>query len=133
MVYSKHTLEKVGRIEPRVVAILSTKVDKSKDHYILCLYYIIISIHPVTYCFCVHFQAATGIANLTCAAMQAEGLSAQQARDRIYMADVGGLLCPSRPGGLPGGPADAFSKDQAPEKDLEKLVERIKPSCLIGE
>ncbi|XP_077286145.1 NADP-dependent malic enzyme-like [Arctopsyche grandis] len=76
--------------------------------------------------------AATGIANLTCAAMQHEGLSVQQAHDRIYMADVDGLLCPSRPGGLPNGPAAAFGKDQAPEKDLATLINRIKPSCLIG-
>lgn len=64
--------------------------------------------------------------------MQHEGLSVQQARDRIYMADVDGLLCPSRPGGLPKGPAAEFGKDQAPEKDLATLINRIKPSCLIG-
>lgn len=64
--------------------------------------------------------------------MQHEGLSEQQARDRIYMVDINGLLVNDRPGGLPGGPANAFAKDQAPEKDLATLVNRIKPSCLIG-
>jgi malate dehydrogenase (oxaloacetate-decarboxylating)(NADP+) len=65
--------------------------------------------------------------------MQHEGLSVEQARDRIYMVDVDGLLCHSRPGGLPSGPAGVFAKDQAPEKDLAALVSRINPSCLIGE
>lgn len=64
--------------------------------------------------------------------MKHEGLSEEQARDRIYMADIDGLLCDSRPGGVPAGPAAAFAKNQAPERDLAALVNRIKPSCLIG-
>ncbi|XP_059058484.1 NADP-dependent malic enzyme-like [Achroia grisella] len=76
-------------------------------------------------------SASNGIANLTVAAMVAEGLSVRQARDRVYMFDVDGLLSTRREGGVPEH-AKNFGKDIEPEKDFEKCVAKIKPSCLIG-
>ncbi|KAJ2947521.1 hypothetical protein O0L34_g17310 [Tuta absoluta] len=76
-------------------------------------------------------SAANGIANLTVAAMMADGLTEKQARDRVYMFDIEGLLSTRRPGGVPEHAA-AFGKDIEPEKDFEACVAKIKPSCLIG-
>ncbi|CAH2040663.1 unnamed protein product, partial [Iphiclides podalirius] len=76
-------------------------------------------------------SASNGIANLTVAAMMAEGLTERQARERVYMFDVDGLLSTRREGGVPEH-ARAFGKDVEPEKDFEACVAKIKPSCLIG-
>ncbi|KPJ02430.1 NADP-dependent malic enzyme [Papilio xuthus] len=76
-------------------------------------------------------SASNGIANLTVAAMMSEGLTERQARERVYMFDVDGLLSTRREGGVPEH-AKAFGKDIEPEKDFEACVAKIKPSCLIG-
>lgn len=76
-------------------------------------------------------QAANGIANLTVAAMVSEGLTMEQAQDRVYMFDVEGLLSTRREGGVPEH-AKAFGKNVAPEKSFEACIAKIKPSCLIG-
>jgi malate dehydrogenase (oxaloacetate-decarboxylating)(NADP+) len=44
-------------------------------------------------------EAAIGIADLTVKAMQAEGTSIQDARDKIWMVDIDGLLTKDRPEG----------------------------------
>ncbi|CAB3226626.1 unnamed protein product [Arctia plantaginis] len=76
-------------------------------------------------------SAANGIASLTVAAMVAEGLTEQQAQERVYMFDIEGLLSTRREGGVPEH-AKAFGKDVEPESDFEACVAKIKPSCLIG-
>lgn len=76
-------------------------------------------------------SAANGIANLTVAAMVDEGLSTEQARSRVYMFDVDGLLSEQRPGGVPEH-AKAFGKNVEPENNFEEAVRKIKPSVLIG-
>lgn len=63
--------------------------------------------------------------------MVADGLTERQAQERVYMFDVDGLLSTRRPGGVPEH-AKNFGKDIEPEKDFEKCVAKIKPSCLIG-
>lgn len=63
--------------------------------------------------------------------MVTEGLTEKQAQDRVYMFDIDGLLSTRREGGVPEH-AKAFGKDIEPEKDFEAVVEKIKPSCLIG-
>lgn len=63
--------------------------------------------------------------------MVAEGLTEQQAQERVYMFDVDGLLSTRREGGVPEH-AKAFGKNIEPEKDFEACVAKIKPSCLIG-
>lgn len=45
------------------------------------------------------FKAAIGIADLCVRAMQAEGTAIKEARDRIWMMDIDGLLAKGRPEG----------------------------------
>ncbi len=75
-------------------------------------------------------SAGLGIANLIVAALQLKGLSRDEARRRITMFDVNGLIEPSR---------SDLSEDQkvyahpaAPSKDLVATIEAAKPSILIG-
>jgi malate dehydrogenase (oxaloacetate-decarboxylating)(NADP+) len=75
-------------------------------------------------------SAAIGIANLIAAAMQDKGLSPQEARSRISMFDIDGLLEPSR-----ASLSDAqkpYAHKAAPSKDLVATIETLKPTILIG-
>ena len=75
-------------------------------------------------------SAGIGIANLIVAAMQMKGLSQDDARSRISMFDIDGLLEPSR--------ADlseaqkVYAHKAAPSKDLVETIETLKPTVLIG-
>ncbi|WMT79718.1 NAD-dependent malic enzyme [Bradyrhizobium sp. Ash2021] len=75
-------------------------------------------------------SAGIGIAGLIAAAIQEKGLSQDEARRRISMFDIDGLLEPSR---------SDLSEDQkvyahkaAPSKDLVQTIEALKPTVLIG-
>jgi len=75
-------------------------------------------------------SAGIGIANLFVSAMQMDGLSQDQARSRISMFDINGLLEPSRT-----SLSDAqkvYAHKAAPSKDLVATIEALKPTVLIG-
>jgi malate dehydrogenase (oxaloacetate-decarboxylating)(NADP+) len=75
-------------------------------------------------------SAGIGIAKLIAAAMQAEGLSQDEARRRVSMFDIDGLLEPSR-----AGLSDAqklYAHKAQPSKDLVKTIETLKPTVLVG-
>ncbi len=75
-------------------------------------------------------SAGIGIANMIVEAMVDEGLSREDARGRIALFDVDGLIEPSR-GDL--SPSQAvFAHDAAPTRDLQAAVEAFKPTALIG-
>jgi malate dehydrogenase (oxaloacetate-decarboxylating)(NADP+) len=75
-------------------------------------------------------SAAIGLAGLIATAMVQEGLSLKEARARISMFDVNGLLEPSR--------KDLFdfqkpyAHPHAPSRDFVACIESIKPTMLIG-
>jgi len=75
-------------------------------------------------------SAGIGIAKLIAAAMQAKGLSQNEARSRISMFDVEGLLEPSRANLSEA--QKVFAHKTAPSKDLVKTIETLKPTVLIG-
>lgn len=77
-------------------------------------------------------EAAIGIANLCVTAMMDDGASLEEAQSKIWMMDIDGLLCHSRPEGNLDGHKKDFAKDHAPTKDLLGLVSEIKPSIMIG-
>lgn len=77
-------------------------------------------------------EAAIGIADLTVKAMQQEGLSLQEARDKIWMFDIDGLLAKNRPEGALGGHKAYYAKDHKPMKNFHEVVREVKPSIMIG-
>ena len=75
-------------------------------------------------------SAAIGNANLMVAAMQAKGLSLDEARGRISMFDINGLLEPSRKD--LSDSQKVYAHKAAPSRDLLKAIETFKPTVLIG-
>lgn len=75
-------------------------------------------------------SAGIGIAKLIAKAMQDKGLSGDEARSRISMFDVDGLLEPSRPDLSEA--QKVYAHNAAPSKDLVKTIETLKPTVLIG-
>lgn len=74
-------------------------------------------------------SAATGIADLICYALQKEGLSEQQACDRLWFVDVNGLLVKSCSGLMPHN--QPYVKNHPPLGFIEAL-KAAKPHILIG-
>ncbi|XP_057657224.1 NADP-dependent malic enzyme [Diorhabda carinulata] len=77
-------------------------------------------------------EAAIGIADLTVKALENEGLSTEEARGRIWMVDIDGLLALDRPEGNLDGHKKLYAKKHEPIKDFAAIVNEIKPSILIG-
>lgn len=75
--------------------------------------------------------AATGVAEMCVRQMQSEGLSFEQACDRIYMMDIDGLITKNRLRTLDRRHFP-FAKDMADTKDLLSLVREVRPEALIG-
>ena len=75
-------------------------------------------------------SAGIGIAKLIAAAMQDKGLSQNEARGRISMFDIDGLLEPSRTDLSEA--QKIYAHNAAPSKDIEETIETLKPTILIG-
>ena len=75
-------------------------------------------------------SAGIGIADLLTQVMVSEGLSLEQARARIWMFDVNGLLESSRKDLLDF--QKPYAHEQAPTKDFVEAIESIKPIAIIG-
>ncbi|WP_305907892.1 NAD-dependent malic enzyme [Methylomarinum sp. Ch1-1] len=74
-------------------------------------------------------SAATGIGDLVQFALVAAGLTPDQARKRLWFADVDGLLVAGREGLAPHN--RPYAHDASPAGVIE-AIERIKPQVLIG-
>jgi malate dehydrogenase (oxaloacetate-decarboxylating)(NADP+) len=75
-------------------------------------------------------EAATGISDLMCTAIQADGLSQQAARERLWLFDSQGLVVKSR-----AGLAEhklAYAHDHAPVGDFLAAIEAQRPTGIIG-
>ena len=75
-------------------------------------------------------SAGTGIACMLVEAMVAEGLGEADARSRISLFDIGGLIVSGRDG--LNGSQKPYAHDWKPTKDLTNAVEQIRPTILIG-
>lgn len=75
-------------------------------------------------------SAGVGIGNLIASAMMAKGLSEKDARARISLMDIDGLIEPSRKDLNPW--QKPYAHEAEPTKDLVKVVETFKPTVLIG-
>lgn len=77
-------------------------------------------------------EAAIGIADLCVKAMMTEGLSQDEAREKIWMVDIDGLLAKGRPEGKLGGHKWYYAKEHEVMKDFSEIVREVQPSILIG-
>ncbi|XP_046405152.1 NADP-dependent malic enzyme-like isoform X2 [Ischnura elegans] len=77
-------------------------------------------------------EAAIGIANLCVKAMVVEGTDLKEARDKIWMVDIDGLLAKGRPEGKLEGDKAHYAKDHPTMKNLVEIVKKVRPSVMIG-
>jgi malate dehydrogenase (oxaloacetate-decarboxylating)(NADP+) len=75
-------------------------------------------------------SAGIGIADLTVSALRAEGLSEAQARARLWLFDVNGLIEPSRKDLQDF--QQPFAHPVTPTRDFIAAIEAIKPTGIIG-
>jgi malate dehydrogenase (oxaloacetate-decarboxylating)(NADP+) len=75
-------------------------------------------------------SAGIGLANLLCSAMVQEGLTLQQAQDRVYMFDIHGLLETTRTDLVDF--QKPYAHKHAPTRDFAVAIESIKPTTIIG-
>lgn len=75
-------------------------------------------------------SAGIGLADLLCSALVAQGITIEEARSRVYMFDINGLLESTRTDlvdfQLP------YAHMHAPTKDFVAAIESIKPTTIIG-
>ena len=75
-------------------------------------------------------EAATGIANLTVAAMVAQGLTQEAARRRCWLVDSQGLVVASRSG--LASHKQPYAHEHPPAADLLDAVRALKPTAIVG-
>ena len=75
-------------------------------------------------------SAGIRLANLLCAALTREGMSEEEARSRIYMFDVNGLLESSRTDLLDF--QRPYAHDHEPTKNFTAAIKSIEPTTIIG-
>ncbi|CAF1115453.1 unnamed protein product [Rotaria sp. Silwood1] len=85
-----------------------------------------------TYLFVGAGQAACGIADLITHAMVREGSSIEEARSKIWMYDIHGLIVQNRPQGDLKGPKISYIKKGRAIKDLSSVIDYVKPTVLMG-
>jgi malate dehydrogenase (oxaloacetate-decarboxylating)(NADP+) len=75
-------------------------------------------------------SAGVGIADLCIQQMKSEGLTQEEAQDRIFLVDSKGLITKDRDFFKPL--QNLFAKDMKPCKDLVQIIKDVKPTAIIG-
>ncbi|XP_016999560.2 NADP-dependent malic enzyme [Drosophila takahashii] len=75
-------------------------------------------------------SAALGIANMLAIELEERGIPAEEATENVYLMDANGLLTCDSPD--PPEQAKRFMKPMEPVKDLMAVLEKLKPSVLLG-
>ena len=75
-------------------------------------------------------SAGIGLANLLCSALVAQGLTLKEARSRVYMFDINGLLEDTRKDLVDF--QKPYAHKHAPTRDFVAAIESIKPTTIIG-
>ncbi|CAF2624722.1 unnamed protein product [Rotaria sp. Silwood2] len=77
-------------------------------------------------------EASIGISDLLMLAMEREGVSAEEARKRIYLVDSKGLIVKNRPTGGLNKEKMRYAHEREPITKLTDIIDAIKPTFLIG-
>jgi len=77
-------------------------------------------------------EAGVGIANLIVSAMEAEGLSHQEAVGRVFLVDSKGLVVKNRPGAPLAHHKLGYAHEMEPITSLIDVINAVKPTALIG-
>ena len=75
-------------------------------------------------------SAGIGLADLLCSAMVEEGLTLEQARSKVYMFDINGLLETTRSDLFDF--QEPYAHKHAPTRDFVAAIQSIKPTAIIG-
>jgi malate dehydrogenase (oxaloacetate-decarboxylating)(NADP+) len=75
-------------------------------------------------------SAGIGLAGLLCSALVQQGMTLKEARSRVYMFDINGLLESTRTDLLDF--QKPYAHKHAPTRDFVAAIESIKPSTIIG-
>lgn len=75
-------------------------------------------------------SAGIGLANLLCSALVEQGLTLEEARSRVHMFDINGLLEPSRTDLVDF--QKPYAHPHAPCKDFVAAINDLKPTAIIG-
>ena len=76
-------------------------------------------------------EAGIGIAEAIMTGMKEEGLTEEEAKQRFWHVDSKGLVTSQRPGELAPHKL-LFARDEEPVSTLGRVVERVKPTVLLG-
>src|SRR5258706_16127022 len=71
-----------------------------------------------------------GLASLLCSALVGQGMSHKEAKARVYMFDINGLLEASRKDLVDF--QKSYAHQHAPTRDFVAAIESIKPTTIIG-
>ncbi len=72
-----------------------------------------------------------GTADLIVMAMEQEGMKTEEARNRIWLIDSQGLITTTRANNSDKHKMN-YAKQAVNTKNLEEIVDFVKPSCIIG-
>jgi malate dehydrogenase (oxaloacetate-decarboxylating)(NADP+) len=64
--------------------------------------------------------------------MMTEGTTQEEAREKIWMVDIDGLLAKGRPEGKLGGHKWYYAKEHEVMKEFPEIVRKVQPSIMIG-
>ncbi|XP_017078458.1 NADP-dependent malic enzyme [Drosophila eugracilis] len=75
-------------------------------------------------------SASLGIANMLIMELEVRGLSPEEATKNVYLMDANGVVTEDSPN--PPAQAKRFLKSMEPIKDLMSVLDKLKPSVLVG-
>lgn len=77
-------------------------------------------------------QAALGCAELLVMQMRKNGLSEEEAKEKLWLVDSRGLITVGRPSGGITTHKATYARQDRHIVDLEEIIDHVKPTCIVG-